>query len=451
MTILRLVLAALLIYLPNQQLFKLEFTVKGLNVLNMLFLLAVALMVALRVRAPDPAPLRRAFFFFFAVLVWGFAAGLMHDPSEWVNDLTALKNSIFYMLLFFLFYHASQDERTIRFLFGVILLVTFVAAVQGLRQALDYGIVTYNETRRVSAPFGWHYTNANRAAIFFAIFIPLFAAVGLFYRGKILHRLVGLGSTALIAFVVFFTYSRQSYFILAALVLLVTLRRSVVLSGLIVAALMSFESWAPQTVVERIMMTTQVEDAITAPARSESGREPMYDQSTESRFEIWEGAAAMIGDRPWGVGLNHFKREIGAYAPVYANMDAHNFYVLITAEAGLLGPVATLVLLAGLLLLARRVERLDKRPESRMLGIGFGLSVLAVAMGNIYGSRFLDGDVMGNFWALAGLVARYYTLSAQAKRVAATEAVKAGELGAPAPAWQLPSSARTRARPAPDL
>lgn len=415
MNVLRLLLAALIIYVPNQALFKIEFTIKGLNVINVMFLLCLLLMMVLKVRARTPVPLKGVFYFFFAMLVWGFLAGVAQDSSEWVNDLTMLKNSIFYMLLYFLFYHAVQDQRTMRFLLATVLFVTFVASVQGLRQALDYGIAVYNETRRVSAPFGWSYTNANRSAVFFVIFIPLFGSIALFYRSKPLYRLVALGCVALGAFVVFFTYSRQAYFILAVIALLLALRRSLFVTALIVVALLTFESWAPESAVARIKMTSQSEESGAVPS---ADGEQQYDESTESRFLIWEGAAQLIAERPWGVGLNHFKREIGAYAPTFRNMDAHNFYVLITTEAGLIGPVATLALLFGLYRLARRIKRLDQTDESQALGTGFMMSVLAVAMGNIYGSRFLDGDVMGNFWILAGLSARYYTLSLESREKA---------------------------------
>lgn len=442
MTALRLLLASMIVYLPNQQLFRIEFTVKGLNVINVLFLLALMLMVAVKAKSRTPAPLKGAFYFFFAVLVWAFLMGVMHDSSEWVNDLTVLKNSIFYMLLFFLFYHGANDMKSVRFLFAVVLFVTFVASVQGLRQALDYGITVYNETRRVSAPFGWSYTNANRAAVFFVIFLPMFAAVALFYKSKPTYRMVAAGCLALGAFVVFFTYSRQAYFILAMLALLLAVRRSLFIAALIVVALATFESWAPETAVQRIQSTTQVEENgaghASGSAAGHGDGEQAYDESTESRFIIWEGAAQLIAERPWGIGLNHFKREIGAYVPAYRNMDAHNFYVLITTEAGLLGPVATFALIFGLLRLGRRVEKVDSSEESKLLGVGFMMSVLAVMLGNVYGSRFLDGDVMGNFWILAGLVARYHALVKDAQ--AAKAAAPVAQTGGDAPARRGPRS-----------
>lgn len=428
MTALRWLLASMIVYLPNQQLFRIEFTIKGLNVINVLFLLALLLMKINKVSAPTPAPLKGPFYFFFGMLVWACLIGIAGDASEWVNDLTLFKNSIFYMLLFFLFYHAANDMKTIRFLVGVILFVTFFASIQGLRQAIDYGLATYNETRRVSAPFGWSTSNANRAAVFFVIFLPMFASIALFYKSKPTYRLVAAGCMALGAFVLFYTYSRQAYFILALLAFLLSLRKSIFVAALIVVAVLSFESWAPESAVARIQMTTQEEDA-SATHRPPEGSSVLgdeagsYDESTESRFIIWEGAAQLISERPWGIGLNHFKREIGAYVPRYRNMDAHNFYVLITTEAGLIGPLATLLLIFALWRLARRVEKVDASDESKVLGIGLGMSVVAVLFGNIYGSRFLDGDVMGNFWILAALAARYHSL---VKEQVATSKVSRG-------------------------
>jgi O-antigen ligase len=283
-----------------------------------------------------------------------------------------------------------------------------------LRQALDYGIGTYNETRRVAAPFGWGVSNANRAAIFLVIFIPLFGAIGMFYRPDFKVRLAALACAGLGVFVLFFTYSRQSYFIIAVLAMLLTLKKNWAMALVIALVLVNFESWAPDTVVQRIMSTEQAEESSSAPPPAGAG-EGKYDESTESRFIIWAAAGQLIAERPWGIGLNHFKREIGTYAPRYANMDAHNNYVLITTEAGYLGPVSLVVMLLSLLLLGWRTERINTSHEAKILGAAFTLSTLGVVMGNLYGSRFFDGDVMGNYWVFAALCARYVALQREGK------------------------------------
>lgn len=136
---------------------------------------------------------------------------------------------------------------------------------------------------------------------------------------------------------------------------------------------------------------------------------------------LWEGAGQLILSRPWGIGFNHFKREIGPYVPAFlAGKDAHNFFVLITTEAGVIAPFAMLWLLASLALLARRVLRIDDSDESRVLGTSLLMAIPAVILGNVYGSRFLDGEVMVNFWVLAALCARYAVLKEGLKRQSAT-------------------------------
>jgi len=422
--ILRLLLIGMIIYIPNQMQFPIEFSIKGLNVINVMFLATWFLLARRDIHAKTPPPLKFPMFFTFFVLVQAFIIGQFYDSSIMMEDFTALKNMIFFMLLYFLYYRAVQDVQTIRLLFAVILFVTFVASIQGLRQALDYGIASYNETRRVAAPFGWGVYNANRSAIFFVIYLPLFAAVAMFYRNNAMMRLACYACLALGVFVTFFTYSRQSYFILAMLAMFLTVKKNWVVALLIAVALLNYEAWAPETVVGRIQSTEQAEQ----PAKPVEGAgEGKYDESTESRLIIWAAAGELINERPWGIGLNHFKREIGTYAPRYKNMDAHNNYVLITTEAGYLGPLALAIMLIALFALGWRTERMNDSVEAKVLGVAFTMSVLAVAMGNIYGSRFFDGDVMGNFWILTALVARYGSLQKEAK------AAKAAAEGAKAP------------------
>lgn len=400
-------LAFFTFYLPNQAQLGGDIGLRGLNIANILFLLV--LVAVLRRKGPPagPTPLKGAFVFFFCVLIWSLFVGIASDASSWVDDLTMFKNSIFYMLLYFLFYHAIQDLKTVRLLFLVLLFVTFTSAFLGFRQALDYGIGVYNETRRVSAPFGWGVYSANRSAIFFCMFIPLLFSTVLFVKSRPMLRVACLLTAALAVFVVFHTYSRQSYFILAVLALVLAMRRNLLVAMVISIALLNYQVWVPETVIERIEMTK------AEPSASGAGDdgEQRFDDSTESRFIVWEGAGQLILSRPWGIGFNHFKREIGAYVPPQlAGKDAHNFYVLFTTESGLVGPFAVVVLVLGLARLGRRVTRVDDSEESRALGVGYLVSLLAVVLGSIYGSRFLDGDVMANFWVLTALAAKYVTL-----------------------------------------
>lgn len=402
MLLLRAMLVGLVLYIPYQQYFvalgDAGIGPRGVNVMNIMFISIVGMLLLLGIRARTPAPLRGSFIFLFCTLVWGYFIGQTYDSSSWIADLTVLKNALLFMLLYFVYYHAVRDVATIRIVFAAVVFVAGVAAVQAMRQAIDYGLGTYSETHRAAGPFAVDYSGANRAAIYFCMFLPVHVAVVLYYRAHPLYRTIALVGAALLVLATFFTYSRQAYFILAVLAVLMTLRRSVLLGTLAVIALLSYQAWVPQTVLDRIEMTEQLD------ARGDQ----QLDASTESRFLLWEGAWQLMQGRPWGIGLNHFKREIGNVSEL-RETDAHNHFILMATETGFVGLVALVILIIGLLRLGWKLRQRDDA-ESQLLGTGFMFATLAMALGNIYGSRFLDGDVMGNFWILAALVARYMRL-----------------------------------------
>jgi O-antigen ligase len=405
LTPLNLLLAAIIVYIPYVQHFPVVLPMKGLNLINIMFLAAFVWLLLRKGKTITPVPFKRRFWLFFVVLVFAFLLAFFADASRVMDDLTTLKTYVFYLLFYFLFYFAARDTRSIRFLFGVILFVTFLVSLHAVRQGIDYGIGNYAETHRASGPFAPDYRGANLAAGFFVIFVPLFAAVLLLYRSKISPRLVALFCAALGVLAVFVTYSRQAYLILAALFLVHAMRRHIGIGILIAIAVFSYELWAPAGVIERIQMTEQTDN---------SG-EQVLDHSTESRFIIWEGAAKLIAEKPWGIGLNRFKSEIGRHVPDFKNFDAHNGFLLLTTETGIVGVLVFLALLMGLFGLARKVIKLDNSEDTQLLGNAYLVALLGVVLCNLFGSRLFNGEVMGNFWVLSGLVARYYTLTLEAR------------------------------------
>ncbi len=409
---LKWLLAATILYIPNQSHFP-DFHVVGLNITNLLFF--SILLLVLRHKAPSttPAPLKKQFVFFFLVLTWGFLIGQVYDASTTLADLIVLKNCITYMLFFFLAYHAVRDPKTIKFLFFVILFTTFFDAYLGLRQAMDYGF-DFNAARRVAAPFSWNTADANRSSAYYTIYLVLFGVTALYYRSNRTVRWIALACLAFGIFVNFFTYSRQSYGILAGLALLLTFRRNALLAVLIAIALLNYSVWMPHGAVKRIDMTIQTQNSMPGTVGGTSLNKQLATNS-DGRFIIWAGAAKLIERNPWGIGLNHFERDIGTYAPAFAHEDANNYYVLCTTEDGVLAPVAMLVLLFGLYRLGRSVEKLDDTQESKIYGFGLWLAVIAIVLVNIYGSRFVDGNLMTNFWIFAALAARHRTLVLEAR------------------------------------
>ncbi len=409
MRALNLLLAVIIFWVVEQIHLPASFGVRGLNSMNLLVIAAVLLILFVE-RKPVVAglskfetPLKAPLLFFFFTLGYALIIGLLYDRTYLVPDFTVFKTGVFYLSLYFVFYYGVQDVKTIYRLIAVILAVAALAGLEAMREAVDYGLAAYSESKRAAGPFGTDYKASNLAAVFFCIFLPLFASVGLYLRQKPLYRFAAMGGAALLIFAIFFTYSRQAYLIVAIVLLLMATRKNIVLGLLISVAIWNYEAWVPNSAVERVQMTTQTTSSDFGKTQVE------VDHSTASRFDLWQGGARMIQDRPLGIGLNHWKREISNYSE-YENLDAHNFYVLISAEAGILGMISITWLITALLLFARRNLKQAVTPVAKTLAYGFMGATIALVMGNFYGSRFLNGEVIGNYWVLAALVARYFQL-----------------------------------------
>ena len=368
---LNILLAAMIVWVPNQLHLPADLGVKGLNSINLLFLALIYYVHQRNKKLPpsEATPLKGVFIAYFCMLIWGFLAGQLSDRSLMMEDLTAMKNSIFFMCLYFVFFHGARDETSVRHLFYVVLFVAAVAGIEAIREGIDYGFGVYGETKRAAGPFGSNYKASNLAAVFFSMFMPVFAAVALYQKGRPTVRMGAIAGVVILLLGIFCTYSRQAYLIVAAMLLLMTLKRNVVLGILILVAVVNYQAWVPEGVAGRLLMS-----------------------------------------RPWGIGLNHFKREIGSEEPSLAGLDAHNFLVLITTEAGPFGGIMTLILYASLGTLAWRFWKLARTPDQQAMAAGFAGATIAVMLGNLYGSRLLDGAVTGNYWILAGLSARYWLL-----------------------------------------
>ena len=398
---LRLLLAFQLVYVVNQIHFPWETGIPGVAPTNILFVIVLFTMRG----KPDPLPptrpiLQRALFFFFGALTLAFVWAEVHGIKDFVADVTYLKNALFFPLFYFVYLRCRMDEKETRQLIIVILFVAAVAGFEAIREGLDYGLGKYNAFRRASGPFGADWHNANRAGVFYAMFMPMFTALALFLKKKKLWRLAAIGGAGLMAGGALFTYSRQAYFIVLLSVVLLLLRKSIILSLAIGAVLVSLAGYLPDSVTQRVDETSQ--------SNAKSGGEEV-DASTSSRWEIWAGAMGMLSDHPLGVGLNRFKDEIGNYSS-HKHMDAHNFYVLTVAECGPQGLLALLFLMWTLLFRLAKFLRQHTPPddhETKALTIGFTVCTVCMALGGIYGSPTLEGTVMAPYWALCGLLERY--------------------------------------------
>ncbi len=144
----------------------------------------------------EPALLKSAIVVFFAALLQAFVLAQMAAPGDFMLDVNYLRNALVSPLLYFMYLRCRQDLATTRLLIIAVLAVAALAGLQAVRQGLDYGIGTYNETHRASGPFGPDYRDANRAGIYYAMFLPMFVGLALFMRKQRLWRLAAIAGIA---------------------------------------------------------------------------------------------------------------------------------------------------------------------------------------------------------------------------------------------------------------
>jgi hypothetical protein len=391
----------LVIYTPNQLHFPTSLGLPVLNVLNVICLILWGShLLSRRPSSPAP-PLYKVILFWFAALTYGFVLAQVLAPGDFMRDMFDIKQQIFYPLYFFIFYSVARTNDDIRFFVYAILIVAIVAGCEAIREWIAFGASSYKHTARAAGPFGIDYRNANRAGAFYAIFLPMafvFALSAENWR-KIMWW-VCLSGPPIIVMAIFATYSRQAYAIAALSAVIFSLRRGVIAVVPLVVLAATHQLWLPTTAVERVSETQSVD---------EEGVEGL-DNSTESRFIVWGGAMRMLGSNPAGVGLNRFRDHIGRYVPeYYEGYDAHNFYVLMLAEIGPIGAGALATLAISLLVLGFKLAGRAKRHEDKFgRAMGFSLTLMSINMmlTNLYGSPFAMGEVMGLYWAFAGLCAR---------------------------------------------
>jgi O-antigen ligase len=410
--LLRALLFVNLLYVVNQVHFPWETGIPGVATANVLMLLIVLAMLGKPDQLADVRPLlTRPLALFFGALALAFLWAQLRASGNVLDDLTYLKNALFFPLFYFIYLKCRQDLKTTRLLVIWVMIIAAVAGLEAVREGFDYGFGKYNPMRRASGPFGVDWHNANRAGVFYAMFTPMFAAIALFAKRQRLWRIAAVGGLGLLVVGALFTYSRQAYFLVLFALAVLLLRKSIVAAVAVGAIIVALAGFLPDSVFQRVDETSQTD----RPNQE-------VDESTASRWEIWGGAMSMFADHPLGVGLNRFKREIGGYSK-HKGYDAHNFYVLTLAEAGPLGLAALLYLMATLFFGLSKFVRQKAPPddhEAQALAIGFTVCTLCMALGGIYGSPTLEGAVMAPYWALCGLLERYMHLK-QAEVVPADE------------------------------
>ena len=126
------------------------------------------------------------------------------------------------------------------------------------------------------------------------------------------------------------------------------------------------------------------------------------------RFDYWQGALLLAPTRPiFGIGLDNFRHNF-ARLPVpetaqRSAIHAHNVLLVLLSETGLVGFLAYVAFIAGVLVLLLRRRRVDPIESSRLWRLGIASSILGSLVHQMSDSFLLEPTVNSVVWVFAGL------------------------------------------------
>jgi len=211
----------------------------------------------------------------------------------------------------------------------------------------------------------------------------------------LLMTLAGAGGTALMLGAgIILSLSRGAWFGVAAgiLVMMFLAGRRWAIGALIATVLLSItlalggSGVLPKTIQQRIGSVGSsliLLDYYTVPITDANF-------AVKERMAYWFGGIRMAKDYPWqGVGLGNYGAEYDANyftSPfMKSQVHAHNYYIHITAETGVIGLAAYLLLIGGVLATGvGAVRRTADDPFARALALGGVGIIVAVAVHNLF-------------------------------------------------------------------
>lgn len=369
--------------------------------------------------------------FFLACLAALFQTASIAGTAYMEEQINPLKRWLSPMLLFFPIANADFSRAAIKRMITTVLIMCGIVTLWTIKDLISLGWADISEENRISGPFG--FGGENDLAAFFVYYPVLTLSIGMLDTR--LHRRIPLLCLFALAMVsLLLLLSRGAYLgMMMVLLFMALVRFRWMIPGLVLAAIF-YQVWTPGAVRER-MESTQLTTAnesvggrVPAPYESERNLET----SSALRWRIWRGAVRIVESHPLlGIGYNTFSMAIPGYANIERNMDAHNMFLRVAAEMGLLGLFSFLSLLFIPFWSMRHVYRTTGDRFVRGWMLGGMASLFGIIVVNFFGSRFVREELVGLYWMIVALTYAYIYL--RRRRVARLQQVRSLELATAVP------------------
>lgn len=285
---------------------------------------------------------------------------------------------------------------------------TFTNTYGGFAEAEVKNIIGEVSDYRVAGPVG----APNFYAMILVIIVPL-AWDRLWQEKGVFARFIALWSLVVCVLSIIFTFSRGGFLALMLVALFIMVRQSARPDRifLAVALLVLLMPLLPANYTERLLTTFDLVSGDSNDARNETS----FRGRTSEVLVAWR----IFADHPlFGVGLNNYKFYYQEYAQPLGwdnrreERSAHNLYLEIAAETGLVGLVTFGAIIGAAFYGLKQTERvLIQRGRYNEAGIVWALAIGLT--GYLAASFFLHGAYPRYFWLLMGIALAVPQLVAQ--------------------------------------
>ncbi len=341
----------------------------------------------------SPSPLLKPLFVLVIYLCFSWLVGTSNfgDILSELNiaRLSHLKNYLIMPVLYIIAYYNLRAKK-LKYLLFFMLILSFLLSDIRFKQTFQWVQKEhYSEKSRVGGTLGS--LGPNEMGAFYAIYTLFFIGFALIdrhvWRRVLYGSLIAGGMYCLV-----YSFSRGAYVgILAGIFFIAMIRTRWVLVPLTVF-LFTWNSFVPQSVVERIENSI-VEDGARSDVVTMGGMEI----ETAGRTEIWAKAMDYFLENPlFGKGYNTYQ-----YLTAW---DTHNVYIKFLAEQGVIGLVLFLFLYYLAFRSGWKLYQGADDPFMKALGFGFVCAVVGSIVTNFFGDRWTYLQLGGIYWVIWALV-----------------------------------------------
>jgi O-antigen ligase len=387
---------------------RLELNIRGTHIYLETLVILALFVLALLQKKRLIAHVGRVGYILFLLIAVSLISSLLNSGLSLEYVWFTIQEHLLPFLMFFIVISFVTTHRRLESMSGALLYSMLLFSmlsliwvfVLGQTVGMDTGEVLTAQTR-INSGFrrllvGAGFTSANVGNRLFLLALPLAIAT---VRGKILSRR-NIPNLVAIAFSLYFVIASEHRTALMANFVILFLY-------LLFGKARHIKLWMKLVVLGAVIFLLR--DTITEylGRRILLGESLLMDGSARKRLVMWDFALGLFRDSPFfGIGpLNYLQASMGTKAQA---ISAHNYYINLLAETGILGLGAYLAMLATIFLRGiRTVKRLADRHQKR-LAFGLMAGLLAYQFALFFaGGRLTHNNVIyihSMFWLVVGLL-----------------------------------------------